>query len=272
MVSPPDLVSDSLGTASDSEIESARLVRASILAAAWSGSGNVRALTTLRAPAGASQIPFDRFNLGEHCGDDAGAVRANREALQRGLDLPESPRWLRQIHGIGVARMQGRRPHTAIEADAAVTSERGVVLAVLTADCLPVVLAAHDGSEIAVAHAGWRGLAHGVLEATVRAMRTPPDQIRAWMGPAAGPARYEIGVEVYRAFVDADPEAATAFVISRERHWHIDLFALARRRLRAAGVHTVEGSGICTLSDVQRFFSHRRDGTTGRMATLVWLS
>jgi polyphenol oxidase len=158
----------------------------------------------------------------------------------------------------------------AAVADASVTSTPGVVLAILTADCLPVVFAADDGCEAAVAHAGWRGLAHGVLEATLAAMHTPADRIVAWLGPAAGPQAYEIGDEVYRAFVDRDPAATASFAATRPGHWRVDLYALARMRLAQAGVTRVDGGDLCTISDPQRFFSHRRDARTGRMATLVW--
>jgi hypothetical protein len=144
------------------------------------------------------------------------------------------------------------------------------VLAILTADCLPVVFAADDGSEVAAVHAGWRGLAAGVLEATLAAMRTPPARVLAWLGPAAGPQAYEIGAEVFDAFVARDPRADIAFVATRPGHWRVDLYALARMRLAVAGVADVHGGGLCTISDPQRFFSHRRDQRTGRMATLVW--
>ncbi|MGN6150925.1 MAG: peptidoglycan editing factor PgeF, partial [Lysobacteraceae bacterium] len=156
-------------------------------------------------------------------------------------------------------------------ADASVTSVPGTVLAIRTADCLPVVFASAAGDEIAAAHAGWRGLADGVLEATVAAMRTPADRLVAWLGPAAGPQAYEIGAEVRSAFVDADPVAADAFVATRPGHWRVDLYALARRRLARVGVDRVHGGGLCTISDPARFFSHRRDARTGRMATLVWI-
>ena len=156
------------------------------------------------------------------------------------------------------------------EADAAVTSTPGVVLAILTADCLPVVFAAADGSEIAAAHAGWRGLAKGVLEATVAAMHTPPAAVTAWLGPAAGPQAYEVGEAVFEAFVAPHPAAAHAFIATRRDHWHVDLYALARQRLLAAGVHDIHGGGLCTISDRAAFYSHRRDQRTGRMATVVW--
>ncbi len=247
-------------------------LRANILAADWPAPPGVSALTTLRAPAGVSSEPFAHFNLGDRCGDVPAAVAANRALLTHSLGLPEAPRWLHQVHGTAVVRFAREPPPAPVEADAAVTSEAGIVLAVLTADCLPVVLAARDGSEVAVAHAGWRGLAHGVLEATVQAMRTPPDELIAWLGPAAGASRYEIGTEVYRAFVDVHEEAAAAFVATRPGHWNIDLFALARRGLGAAGIDAIHGGDACTIGDPSRFFSYRRDGATGRMATIAWVS
>jgi len=157
-----------------------------------------------------------------------------------------------------------------IEADAAVTSCANIVLAILSADCLPVTFAADDGSEVAAAHAGWRGLAAGVLENTMAAMHASPDRLIAWLGPAAGPQGYEIGAEVFEAFVSRDPQAATAFVATRLDHWYVDLYALARMRLAAAGVRHVSGGGLCTITDPMRFYSHRRDQRSGRMATLVY--
>ena len=158
------------------------------------------------------------------------------------------------------------------EADAAVTSTPGTVLAILTADCLPVLLCARDGDEIGAAHAGWRGLAAGVLEATVAAMRTSPDRLRAWLGPAAGLGDYEIGVEVYDAFVSRNWRAGAAFTSTRPNHWRVDLYALARMRLQQAGLRpdAIHGGGLSTIGEPDRFFSHRRDARTGRMATLAW--
>ena len=240
----------------------------------WPAPPGVRALTTLRSGGGVSPPPFDRFNLGLRCGDDPALAQHNRDRLAAWLALPSSPHWLRQVHGTGVLRF-GAAPAPGAEepeADAAVTSTPGVVLAILTADCLPVVFAARDGSEVAAAHAGWRGLAAGMLEATVAAMRTPPARLLAWLGPAAGPQAYEIGAEVREAFIGRDPEAAAAFVPTRPGHWRVDLYALARRRLAAAGVAEIHGGGLCTISDPARFFSHRRDGRSGRLATLAWIS
>ena len=247
-----------------------------VLAADWPLP--VPAFTTLRHGAGASAAPFDTFDLGARNGDDPAVVAANREALRTGLSLPSWPHWLRQVHGTTVLRLdrplQAPRDTAAEpEADAAVSGVPGVVLAVLTADCLPVVLAAADGSEAGVAHAGWRGLAAGVLEATVAAMHTAPSRLHAWLGPAAGPQAYEIGTEVREAFTAGDPGAAAAFSATRPGHWRVDLYALAARRLQAAGLSAaaIHGGGLCTISDAARFYSHRRDARTGRMATLAFV-
>ena len=257
-----------------------------ILPADWPAPPGVVVFTTLRHGAGASRPPFDAFNLGnarDPAGDDPAIVAANRAELVALAGLPSAPRWLRQVHGTGVLAVDAALPagdaaaeraRMAAEpaADAAVTAHPGAVLAILTADCLPVVFAARDGSEVAAAHAGWRGLAAGVLEATVAAMATPPSRLLAWLGPAAGPEAYEVGAEVFAAFAGEDPAAADAFVATRPGHWRVDLYALARRRLRAAGLAAddVHGGGLCTISDPGRFFSHRRDGRGGRMATVVF--
>ena len=247
---------------------------AAILPADWPAPPGVVAFTTLRHGACTSRPPFDAFNLGARCGDDPGAVAVNRRALVEGFGLPSEPRWLTQVHGTTVVRQAATGGSQEPEADAAVTDTPGVVLAILTADCLPVVFAAEDGSEVAAAHAGWRGLAGGVLEATVAAMRTPPARLLAWLGPAAGPGDYEVGQEVRDAFaaLGAPMGSDAAFVATRPGHWHVDLYALARMRLRAAGVPSgaIHGGGLSTIADPARFFSHRRDQRTGRMATLAW--
>ncbi|MDH7453499.1 laccase domain-containing protein [Luteimonas composti] len=184
--------------------------------------------------------------------------------------LPPQPAGEGRGRGLSEAPAPGLEP----EADASVTSAPGVVLAILTADCLPVVFAARDGSELAVAHAGWPGLSKGMLEATLAAMRTPPRELVAWIGPCAGPARYEVGRNVFDAFVGSDPGAAAAFSPVREGHWLADLPALARRRLAAAGMRVadIHGGDLCTISWPDRFFSHRRDGRSGRIATLAWIA
>ena len=280
------------------------------LRADWPAPPGIHAFTTLRHGAGVSLSPFDHFNLGARCGDDPVAVASNRTELAERFALPSAPCWLQQVHGVDVIRFSAppsakaggepapysirgweglvsasRRsdstppqpsPAFAGEgaepiADASVTSAPNTVLAILTADCLPVVFAAEDGSAVGAAHAGWRGLAGGVLESTVAAMDVAPERILAWLGPAAGAQAYEIGQEVFDAFVSRDARAASAFVATRPGHWKVDLYALARRRLTDAGVTKVFGGGLCTISDPQRFYSHRRDARTGRMATLVWM-
>lgn len=240
------------------------------LPADWPAPPGVRAGTTLRHGLGVSASPFDHFNLGSRCGDATAAVNENRRQLAAALALPSPPRWLRQVHGVRVVVEPGLDEP---EADAAVTATPGTVLAILTADCLPVVLAACDGDEIAAAHAGWRGLAAGVLEATVTAMQTPPVRLRAWLGPGAGPDAYEVGDEVREAFLARDSAAATAFVPTRPGHWRVDLYALARQRLISAGLvpEAIHGGQHCTIRERDRFFSHRRDGQSGRMATLAWI-
>jgi polyphenol oxidase len=243
-----------------------------VLAADWPAPPNVHVFTTLRFGAGTSQPPFDSFNLGNARaadGDDPAVVARNRAELVERAGLPSSPRWLRQVHGTRVVAEPG---DDEPEADAALTSTPGTVLAILTADCLPVVFAAADGSEVAAAHAGWRGLVAGVLENTVAAMRSAPGEVVAWLGPAAGPMAYEVGAEVFEAFVGRDARAHDAFTATRPGHWCVDLYALARQRLADAGVARVHGGGLCTISDSKRFHSHRRDGRGGRMATLVWMA
>jgi hypothetical protein len=220
-----------------------------------------------------SPPPFDTVNLGGHrlpSGDAAANVLANRRALSEALALPSAPRWLRQVHGTRVLDADALIGDDEPEADAAVTRRAGVVLAVLHADCLPVLLCGDDGAVLGAAHAGWRGLAGGIVEATVAAMRVPGEGVMAWLGPAAGPEHYEVGEEVFAAFVDGDAAASTAFVPTRPGHWRVDLYALARRRLTSVGVTRVHGGGRCTIGEPDTFFSHRRDARTGRMASLIW--
>ncbi|SFD24374.1 conserved hypothetical protein [Thiohalospira halophila DSM 15071] len=229
----------------------------------WPRPPGVRAAVTTRA-GGVSQDPFASLNLADHVGDEPAAVAADRAALVEALGLPAEPAWLEQVHGVAVADA-GAGPGQ--QADASVATEPGTVCAVLTADCLPVLLARSDGTAVAAAHAGWKGLAAGVLEAT--AVRLGPGRITAWLGPAIGPAAFEVGEEVRAAFVDSDPGAAACFRY-QGGSLHADLYALARRRLFAAGVAVVHGGGRCTFTEGERFYSYRREGRTGRMATLIW--
>jgi YfiH family protein len=240
----------------------------------WSAPSCVHAFTTLRGPAGASIPPFDSFNLGIRCGDDAAVVARNRDALVKHLHVPSRPRWLRQVHGTTVATCDDDACIDEPEADAAVTSSPGVALAILTADCLPVLFCSGDGETIGAAHAGWRGLSAGVLENTIASMRTPPGRMLAWLGPAAGPNAYEIGEEVRDAFVLRDRRAEPMFVPTRPDHWLVDLHGLAILRLLDVGMPrmAIHGGDLCTISDPRRFFSYRRDGRTGRMASLIWIN
>lgn len=229
----------------------------------WPAPPRVKSLMTTRQ-GGVSATPWASFNLGDHVGDDPGHVAANRERMR--LCLPAEPFWLRQVHGTRVVEAGS----DACEADAALTREPDRVCAVLTADCLPVLLCDRAASVVAAAHAGWRGLAEGVLEATVAAMDVPPGEILAWMGAAIGPAAFEVGDEVRQIFVRQHAKTAAAFVPVGGK-WLADIYALAQFRLASVGVTQVFGGGLCTYGDSERFFSYRRDGVTGRMASLVWI-
>lgn len=232
----------------------------------WPAPARVRAMMTTRRT-GASSAPFNAFNLAAHVGDDPAAVAANRTALRR--HLPAEPLWLNQVHGTAVA--EAARDTAGCTGDAAIADQSGQVCAVLTADCLPVLFCDRAGTVVAAAHAGWRGLAAGVLETTVARMRRPPGQILAWLGAAIGPAAFEVGPEVRTAFVARHPAAASAFIPRADRFF-ADLYALARIRLAAAGVTGIHGGGLCTYNDTTRFYSYRREGQTGRMASLIWMA
>lgn len=241
---------------------------ADFLAADWPAPSHIRAGTTLRS-GGVSQAPYDSFNLGAHNEDDVAAVADNRGRLRAALGLPAEPSWLDQIHGVTVADADQPIRESA---DASVGTSTDTVCAVLTADCLPVVFCDRQGSCWGAAHAGWRGLAAGVLEATVEALPARPAQLIAWMGPAIGPANFEVGAEVRAAFVDVCSDDFSAFREGARRGKFLaDIYALARNRLARAGVHEVYGGGLCTIDD-GRFYSYRRAPVTGRMATLVWSS
>ena len=232
----------------------------------WPAPARVRACMTTR-DGGVSLPPWAGFNLGDHVGDDPAHVAANRARLR--AFLPGEPGWLRQVHSARVVEL-GR--DVDLEADAAFTRTPGQVCAVLTADCLPVLFCDRAGSVVAAAHAGWRGLANGVLEATVASMGVPPDEILAWLGAAIGPRAFEVGDEVRAAFVSRHPAATAAFVPHAPGKWLADIYALARIRLGSAGVRAIHGGGRCTFTEAETFYSYRRDGVTGRMASLVWLA
>jgi YfiH family protein len=238
----------------------------------WPAPPSVHAATTTRNGPGMSMSPYERFNLGLRCGDTAEAVMANRSALQQVLALPTTPRWLHQVHGSNVAELGPLPTPSEPQADAAISHIQGTVLSILTADCLPVLFCAEDGSEIGAAHAGWRGLAGGVLEATIIQLSAAPTRLMAWLGPCIGAASYEVGAEVRASFVNHHPDAAACFTVTRPGHWLCDLAGLARQQLASAGVSRVYGGGFDTLTD-PRFYSYRRDGSaSGRLASLIWLS
>ena len=238
----------------------------------WAAPARVGACTTTRA-GGVSQAPFASFNLGLHVGDDPRHVESNRERLMAEPGLPSSPVWLEQVHGCTVIDAAERAPGAT--ADAALSRAAGTVCAVLTADCLPVLLCDRSGRGVAAVHAGWRGLAAGVIEAaTARlcdACGVTGRDILAWLGPAIGPEAFEVGGEVRGALLAKYPAAGDAFRPSAGGRWLADLYALGRAALAARGVTEISGGGWCTYQDAARFYSYRRDGTTGRMATLIWL-
>jgi len=238
----------------------------------WPAPPGVRALTTTRR-GGVSAAPYNSLNLAGHVGDDPAAVTANRRRLSETAGLPAEPVWLEQVHGCDVCVLAEDTPARAQtnRADAAVAHRPGVVCAVLTADCLPVLLCDDRGEVVAAVHAGWRGLLDGVIEAAVGAIGHPAERLLAWLGPAIGPNAFEVGDEVREAFCAGSARCENSFRPSANGRWLADLYGLARERLDALGVEQVSGGGLCTMSDGARFFSYRRDGVTGRMATLIWI-
>ncbi len=256
---------------------SAGIAAAGCLPVEWPVDRRIQALATTRRAPGRSAPPFDRSNLGARSGDALDIVLDNRRALDEALGLPSRPVWLRQVHGTAVLAVDEpligpRALDDEPVADAAVTSTPGVVLAIQTADCLPVLFATDDGATIGAAHAGWRGLRDGVLERTLGSMAAPPEQLSAWFGPAIGAASYEVGDEVRDAFLTDARESAPCFVPTRPGHWRCDLYGLARLRLVQAGVTRIHGGGFDTFADLARFHSYRRDGaSSGRQASLIWI-
>jgi polyphenol oxidase len=245
------------------------VTRVDLIVPDWPAPGGVRAAFTLRS-AGVSAAPYDSLNLGAHVGDDPAAVAENRRRLRESLRLPCEPAWLRQVHGVRVLDLESDGAGEA--ADGAIARSGRHVCAVQVADCLPVLFTSRAGGIVAAAHAGWRGLAAGVLESTVAGMDIDPTELLAWLGPAIGPADFEVGEEVRGAFLAHDGAAACAFRSNARGRWQCDLCGLARQRLEAAGVTAIHGGGWSTVADPARFFSYRRDGECGRMAALIWLA
>lgn len=251
----------------------------------WPAPARVRAYSTLRT-GGVSRGGYASLNLGAHVGDDPASVAENRRRVVERLALPSEPCWLEQVHGNRVldldrasagergfdpeARVKGEPSGGLGPADAAVTSRPGIVCVVLTADCVPVLLTDRAGRRVGAAHAGWRGLVNGVLPAAVDALRAPPGDVLAWLGPAIGPAAFEVGDEVRAAFAEQGFAVDRAFERNARGRWQADLYALAAESLRRAGVTAIYGGDHCTFSEADRFFSHRRDAPCGRMASLIW--
>ncbi len=237
----------------------------------WPAAARVRALSSLRG-GGVSIHSYASLNLGGHVGDAPAAVAENRRRLKSAARLPAEPAWLNQVHGPRVVDLDALdEAQSPPQADAALTRQPGRVCAILTADCLPVLLAAESGQSVAAAHAGWRGLAGGVIEAAVRALAVAPASILAWLGPAIGPRHFEVGGEVRDLLMAEDSAASASFVPNARGRFLADLPALARGRLARLGVRRIYGGGECTFSHADKYFSYRRDGTTGRQATLIWL-
>ena len=233
----------------------------------WPAPTNVAARMTTRIGGG----PYQSLNLGDHVGDKAQCVAQNRSVLMAALELPSEPRWLSQVHGTEIVELpcEGSQPP---EADGSVSREVGQVCVVMTADCLPVLLCDDRGTVVAAAHAGWRGLAAGVIEQAIKTMAVPPESVLAWLGPAIGPEVFEVGEDVVQAFVDQQSESQQAFQQISQDRWLADIYYLARLRLQSMGVANVSGGGFCTYHDAERFYSYRRDKLTGRMAALIWLT
>ncbi|MCT4715292.1 polyphenol oxidase [Enterobacteriaceae bacterium H18W14] len=239
-----------------------------LIVPAWPIPQGVGACSSTRI-GGVSHAPYDSLNLGAHCGDNLEHVEENRRLFYAAADLPSKPVWLEQVHGTTVLKLTGE-PYASKRADASWSDTPGTVCAVMTADCLPVLFCNKSGTEVAAAHAGWRGLCEGVLEETVACFKDSPENIIAWLGPAIGPDAFEVGPEVYAAFVAKDAKAEAAFRPAGEKYY-ADIYTLARQRLANTGIKQVYGGDRCTHSEAGDFFSYRRDRITGRMASFIWL-
>lgn len=236
----------------------------------WPAPAHVRSVITTRC-GGFSASPYQGLNLGDHVGDAPVEVTRNRAWLSRRLALPSEPHWLQQVHGCDVLDCDPDSNRGPTTADAATSSRPGRVCAVLTADCLPLLICDRAGSRVAAVHAGWRGLAAGVIERALSRFDADEGELLIWLGPAIGPTAFEVGDEVRETFVAMNPADEAAFLPSSPGHWRADIYQLARNRLLPWRPGFVGGGGDCTYSEATRFFSYRRDGTTGRMAALIWI-
>jgi YfiH family protein len=237
----------------------------------WAAPARVRAFVTTRLlPSGTdgSKAPFKAFNLADHVGDDPAQVRRNRDLLRQHIQLPAEPCWLKQVHGNTVIEAAAAQP---VQADASYTAKTNTVCAVLTADCLPLLLCDREGTTVAAVHAGWKGLHNGVITRAVQALPVRPASLLAWLGPAIGPRAYEIDKPVYEQFMDQNPAYATAFTPTYSGHWRFDLYRIARMQLEACGIEDIYGGDRCTHTESGVFYSYRREGETGRMASLIWI-
>lgn len=239
-----------------------------LLVPEWPAPARVRAISTTRQ-GGISEPPYASFNLADHVADAPDHVAENRRQLAKIAGYPREPAWLQQVHGHQVVAAETVRAPVA--ADAVWTREPGYPCVVMTADCLPILLCDQAGTVVAAAHAGWRGLAGGVIAATLSHLNVPAADLLAWLGPAIGPAAFEVGEEVRAAFLQSDAACIGCFQPSPAGRWLADLYGLARRQLAALGVTAIYGGNFCTFSDSERFFSYRRENRTGRMASLIWL-
>lgn len=239
-----------------------------IIVPAWPAPSGVHAVATTRA-GGVSAPPYDTLNLALHVGDEPAAVTENRRRVSAALKLPAQPRWLNQVHGATVSELG--RESGVCDADASFTRRPGTVCVVMTADCLPLLICDGAGTQVAAVHAGWRGLAGGIIEETLKSFEGPREELLVWLGPAIGPDAFEVGDEVRETFVTADSSAADAFRANARGHWLADIYALARLRLARHGVTRVYGGEHCTVRESDTFFSYRRDGATGRMASMIWI-
>lgn len=229
----------------------------------WPAPDNIRAGTSLRN-GGVSLAPYGSLNLGDHVGDNPAATAENR----RRLNLPTEPIWLQQTHSTRI--IDAADAPTQVEADGSYTTQANVICAVLTADCLPILICNQQGNLVAAIHAGWRGLAEGIIETSVKMFNGNNHELLAWLGPAIGADAYEVGDEVRNAFIKTQPRASSAFS-SFGGKWRMDIYALARQHLNALGVMAIYGGNYCTYQQQERFYSYRRDGVTGRMASVIWM-
>lgn len=233
----------------------------------WPAPPTIKAYTTTRV-GGASLAPFASFNLANHVGDDPQRIAQNRILLNEMLQLPTEPVWLNQVHGTTV--IQADTASTLLTADASYTHEPNIICAVLTADCLPILICDRNATTVAAIHAGWRGLAAGVIEHTIATLDIKQNELTAWLGPAIGPQVYEVGEEVRQQFIDYHPAAEIAFQPNANERWLANIYLLAKQRLTQCGIMAIYGGDYCTYTNETLFFSYRRDGQTGRMASLIW--